>query len=130
MADPLREKGEESQTLAYVLEEAGRYLTALDESSVLPDRAAAIGDDFPEEGDGAVAALAELVAASGSATRSSGPRFFHFVTGGTTPAALGADWLTSVLDQNSFSAVSSPFGAQVEDVAIRWLLDLFELPAG
>jgi glutamate/tyrosine decarboxylase-like PLP-dependent enzyme len=62
------------------------------------------------------------------ATRSSGPRFFHFVTGGTTPAALAADWLTSLLDQNAFSAVSSPLGAQLEDVSVRWLLDLFHLP--
>jgi len=130
VGDPLREKGNESEALAYVFEQATRYLADLDDSSVLPDRAASIGGDLPEDGDGALDALAALVAASGSATRSSGPRFFHFVTGGTTPAALGADWLTSVLDQNSFSAVSSPFGANVEDVAIRWLLDLFELPAG
>ncbi len=115
--------------LAYVLEEAQRYLGELDESSVLPTRETRFAGELPEQGDGALAALQELVAGSDLATRSSGPRFFHFVTGGTTPAALGADWLTSVLDQNSFSAVSSPFGVELEDVAIRWLLDLFELPS-
>ncbi|HEY8192980.1 MAG TPA: pyridoxal-dependent decarboxylase [Gaiellaceae bacterium] len=128
MPDPLERRDEETAALAYVLQEARRYLADLDESAVLPSRETRFGGDLPEDGDGALAALEQLVAGSNLATRSSGPRFFHFVTGGTTPAALGADWLTSVLDQNSFSAVSSPFGSELEDVAIRWLLDLFELP--
>jgi len=128
VSDPLERRDEETTALAYVLEEARRYLAELDESSVLPSRETRFGGELPDHGDGALAALAELVAGSDLATRSSGPRFFHFVTGGTTPAALGADWLTSVLDQNSFSAASSPYGAELEDVAIRWLLDLFELP--
>ena len=129
MSDPLERRGEESATLAYVLEHAQRYLGELDESRVLPSRDRRFGGDLPEHGDGALTALAELVDRSDSATRSSGPRFFHFVTGGTTAAALGADWLTSLLDQNSFSAVSSPYGTELEDVAIRWLLELFDLPA-
>jgi glutamate/tyrosine decarboxylase-like PLP-dependent enzyme len=128
MAHPLELRDEEHAALAYVLEEAGRYLAELDDSPVLLSRESRFGGELPEDGDGALAALAELIAGSESATRSSGPRFFHFVTGGTTPAALGADWLTSLLDQNSFSSVSSPFGTELEDVAIRWLLDLFELP--
>ncbi len=51
------------------------------------------------------------------------------MTGGVTPAAFGADWLTTLLDQNSFSWVSSPFGARLEAVAVDWLKELFELPA-
>ena len=101
MSDPLERRDEEAAALAYVLEEAGRYLAELDESSVLPSRESRFGGELPENGEGALAALRELVAGSDLATRSSGPRFFHFVTGGTTPAALGADWLTSLLDQNS-----------------------------
>ena len=64
-----------------------------------------------------------------AATRSSGPRFFHFVMGGGTPAALGADWLTSAYDQVAFAWASSPFAARLEQVAIDWLRQLFELPA-
>jgi glutamate/tyrosine decarboxylase-like PLP-dependent enzyme len=128
VAHPHELRDEELAALAYVLEEAGRYLAELDDSPVLPNRESRFGGALPENGEGALAALAELVAGSDLATRSSGPRFFHFVTGGTTPAALGADWLTSLLDQNSFSHVSSPLGMELEDVAIRWLLDLFELP--
>jgi glutamate/tyrosine decarboxylase-like PLP-dependent enzyme len=127
VASPIR-RDEEEPALSYVFEAARRYLAELDESPVLPAQGERFEGPLPEEGAGAVRALEELLAAADVATRSSGPRFFHFVTGGTTPAALGADWLTSLLDQNSFSAVSSPYGSQVEDVAIQWLLDLFELP--
>jgi glutamate/tyrosine decarboxylase-like PLP-dependent enzyme len=126
--DPLDLKREEAQALEFVLDRAKRYLCELDEARVLASRDARFGGPLPEDGDGALAALERLLAGSDAATRSSGPRFFHFVTGGTTPAALGADWLTSLLDQNGFSAVSSPFGAQLEEVAVRWLLGLFELP--
>jgi glutamate/tyrosine decarboxylase-like PLP-dependent enzyme len=61
---------------------------------------------------------------------SSGPRFFHFVTGGSTPAALAADWTASLLDQNAFARASSAFGTEVEAVALDWLRSLFGLPAG
>ena len=127
MASPIDRRDEEA-ALGFVLETAKQYLAELDESRVLPANERRFDGALPEEGDGALAALAELVAGADVATRSSGPRFFHFVTGGTTPAALAADWLTSLLDQNSFSPVSSPYGGQLEDVAIRWLLDLFDLP--
>jgi glutamate/tyrosine decarboxylase-like PLP-dependent enzyme len=127
MAHPIGRREEEA-ALEYVLETAERYLAEIDNSPVLPARGERFGGELPEDGDGALTALSELVAGADVATRSSGPRFFHFVTGGTTPAALGADWLASLYDQNSFSAVSSPYGAQLEEVAIRWLLDLFELP--
>jgi glutamate/tyrosine decarboxylase-like PLP-dependent enzyme len=128
MPDPLERRDEEGDALTFAVDEARRYLAEIDEASVLASREQRFGGRLPEDGDGALVALRELVSGSDVATRSSGPRFFHFVTGGTTPAALAADWLTSLLDQNAFSAVSSPLGAQLEDVAVRWLLELFELP--
>jgi len=134
VTDPLLLRGELDQALAYAVREATRYLGELDESPVLPagasDAAEELAGSLPEESDGALAALTELVEHGlGAATRSSGPRFFHFVTGGVTPAAQGADWLASTLDQNAFSAVSSPLAVRLESVAIAWLLDLFELPS-
>ncbi|MGZ8607541.1 MAG: pyridoxal phosphate-dependent decarboxylase family protein [Actinomycetota bacterium] len=95
------------------------------------DRAAAWFDGpLPDEGSGALGALRELIEQGvPAAVRSSGPRMFHFVTGGVTPAALGGDWLATVLDQNAFSWVGTPLGSRLEAVTIRWLKELFELPA-
>jgi len=85
---------------------------------------------LPDGGSGSLAALTELIAeAQDHATRSSGPRFFHFVMGGGTPAALGADWLASALDQVAYNWVSSPFAAHLEQVSLAWLKELFGLPA-
>ena len=61
--------------------------------------------------------------------RSSGPRYFGFVTGGATPAALAGDWLASALDQNPATWLLSPAGTQTELTVIRWLLELFQLPS-
>ena len=63
-------------------------------------------------------------------TASAGPRYFGFVTGGSVPAAVAADWLTSVWDQNGFNSITSPAAAAAEEIAARWLVDLFGLPTG
>ena len=71
--------------------------------------------------------LSRLIDEGGLAT--AGPRFFGFVTGGTLPIAIAADWLVSAWDQNSALHVMSPAMAQLEDVTAGWLIDLFGLPA-
>ena len=55
-------------------------------------------------------------------------RFFGMVIGGTLPAALGADWLTSAWDQNTGLRAVTPAASAVEEVAGRWILDLLGLP--
>jgi glutamate/tyrosine decarboxylase-like PLP-dependent enzyme len=57
-----------------------------------------------------------------------GPRYFGFVTGGTLPAALAADWLVSAWDQNAALHVMSPAASAIEEVTAGWLLDLLGLP--
>jgi len=56
-------------------------------------------------------------------------RFFGWVIGGGLPAAVAADWLTSVWDQNSGMAIPTPAAAAFEQVALRWICELLELPA-
>ena len=60
----------------------------------------------------------------------SGPRYFGFVIGGSVPAALAADWLTSVWDQNVGLYLGTPSAAVVEEVVADWLVELFGLPTG
>jgi glutamate/tyrosine decarboxylase-like PLP-dependent enzyme len=133
VSDPLAERGEVEAALEFAVDAAREYLDGIGDAPVLDTRAeGAIGrwsDPMPEAGDGTLAALTELAARGrDTATRSSGPRFFHFVMGGGTPAALAADWLASAYDQIALAWVSSPFAARLEQVAIDWLRQLFELP--
>ena len=57
-------------------------------------------------------------------------RFYGWVIGGTLPAALAADWLTSAWDQNTGMRYATPATAAAEETAAGWLLDLLGLPAG
>jgi glutamate/tyrosine decarboxylase-like PLP-dependent enzyme len=61
---------------------------------------------------------------------SAGGRFFGFVVGSSLPATVAASVLAAGWDQNAGLVVLSPIAATVEEVAIRWMLDLFGLPPG
>ncbi len=60
---------------------------------------------------------------------SSGPRFWGYVTGGSTPASIVGDWLASIYDQNTQGVNGQgDISANIELETINLLLDLFELP--
>jgi glutamate/tyrosine decarboxylase-like PLP-dependent enzyme len=111
------------------------YLDGLPERPVsvrasLTDLRTALGGPLPARPlppDQVVAALAAAVE-PGVVASSSG-RYFGFVVGGATPAALAADWLTSVWDQNAGLYVLGPAASVVEETASAWLVELLGLPA-
>jgi glutamate/tyrosine decarboxylase-like PLP-dependent enzyme len=119
--------------LERILDEARRYLDTLDDDPVrhedADEAALGFGGSLPDDGDGTLATI-ELLLGEGldAHLRSSGPRFHNWVIGGATPAALAADWLTSLIDQNAGMWDSSPLAARLEQLSLRWLLELFELP--
>ena len=55
-------------------------------------------------------------------------RFFAWVIGGSLPAALAADWLTSAWDQNAHNYGTGPAAAITEEVVGDWLKEIFGLP--
>jgi glutamate/tyrosine decarboxylase-like PLP-dependent enzyme len=135
MAEPTIPRVDELDPVITLLAKEGpEYLARLDDRPVraadAEERAAAFDGQLPERGEGAEQALRELLDGVDAGLHTSGPRWFHFITGGTTPAALGADWLTTVLDQNPGAYVASPLAAQIELVALRWLKELFGVPSG
>jgi glutamate/tyrosine decarboxylase-like PLP-dependent enzyme len=89
---------------------------------------AALGDELPDApSDPADVVKLMATAAQPGLVASPSGRFFGFVVGGTLPAALAADWLTSAWDQNASLRVLSPAYVAFEDIASSWLLDLLGL---
>jgi glutamate/tyrosine decarboxylase-like PLP-dependent enzyme len=122
------------RALAKAHELASAFLASLPERPVShvacpEEMAAALDEALPETGSDPAVVLEEWVRrAERGITASPGPRFFGFVTGGVTPAALAGDWLASAIDQNAGLWAGSPAAAQTELVVLRWLKALFGLP--
>jgi len=57
-----------------------------------------------------------------------GPRFFGFVIGGSLPVTLAANWLAGAWDQNSGLYEITPATAFLEEVALKWLNEIFGFP--
>ncbi|KON73561.1 hypothetical protein M768_11505 [Cellulosimicrobium cellulans F16] len=116
-------------------EHAAAWLDSLATRPVPPratvaDVVAALGTDLPD-GPTRAADVVDLLATAcgpGLTAMPSG-RFYGMVIGGSHPAALAADWLTSAWDQNSALRTVTPAHTAVEDVTSAWLLDLLGLPA-
>jgi len=110
------------------------YLESLEFRGVAPlpeaiAKLAVLDQPLPEEPSEPEMVLKLLDEICSSATMAmAGPRFFGFVIGGSLPVTLAANWLAGAWDQNTALYNSTPATAYLEQIALRWILDLFRLP--
>ncbi len=121
--------------LEHALAHALAYLENLEHTSVsatatLAELRMRLARPLTDNGVEATQVIDELVAdVEGGVLGSAGGRFFGWVIGGSVPAALAADWLTSTWDQNAAIYACSPAEAVIEEICGRWLKELLGLPA-
>ena len=116
-------------------ERASRYLEDLNARAVAPSSEAIenlakfdLPMPFRPTDPATVLALLDEIG-SPATVASAGRRYFGFVIGGVLPAALAANWLAGAWDQCAGLVTISPVAAYLEEVAIKWLVDIFGLPA-
>jgi glutamate/tyrosine decarboxylase-like PLP-dependent enzyme len=122
------------RVLADVAERSERYLESLGERRVAPTSeaiAALDALDVPLQDDPRSPAdvIEELDTIGTPATVGiAGPRYFGFVNGGALPAALAVHWLSTAWEQHGGFQVSGPGSVRLEQIALRWMIDLLGLP--
>jgi glutamate/tyrosine decarboxylase-like PLP-dependent enzyme len=113
---------------------AARYLEELHDRRVSPSpaslqRLSDLDHPFPEQPTTpeAVLEILDKIGSPATIANASG-RYFGFVVAGSLPAALAANWLAGAWDQNAPLFAVSPIATVLEEVSLRWLLDVLRLP--
>src|SRR5689334_4373967 len=131
----MRKPDPTSDLLALAAERGIRYRAELDARPVAPppeavERLAALGGALPETPQPPEQVFALLDEIGSPATvATAGGRYFGFVTGSSLPVTAAASWLAAAWDQNAGLYVMSPVAAELETIALGWLLDILGLPA-
>ena len=82
--------------------------------------------DGPTDPHEVLATLDKYISPATLATTSG--RFFGYVIGGSYPVTVAANWMAAAWDQNTGLYEATPATAYIEEVALKWMIDLFELP--
>ena len=124
-----------SDLLTVAAERAIHYHQTLDARPVAPApeavaRLSALGGPLPDapQPPGETFALLDEIG-SPATVATTGGRYFGFVTGGSLPVTVAANWLAGAWDQNAALTIMSPLAAELERITLGWLLDTLGLPA-
>jgi glutamate/tyrosine decarboxylase-like PLP-dependent enzyme len=114
---------------------AARYLEEIHDRRIAPSQKSLqqlseLDHPFPE-GPSTPEAVLEILDSIGSPATiaNASGRYFGFVIGGSLPAALAANWLAGAWDQCAGLFAASPIATVLEEISLRWLLDILRLPA-
>ena len=122
------------ELLADAAERAACYLDTLQTRPVAPSAEAIAAlarfdEPLPEGPTDPADALRVLDEFGSPATMAMGSgRFFGFVIGGSLPVTTAANWLATAWDQNTGLYKPTPGTAHLEEVSLRWLLEVLRLP--
>ncbi|MBT8070601.1 MAG: aminotransferase class V-fold PLP-dependent enzyme [Gammaproteobacteria bacterium] len=90
----------------------------------------ALREPLSEKGCGARESIDKLLEMNIRASANTGgPKCFHFIIGGSTPASMAADLLATAFETITYTWDVSPVGVEMELQALAWLKELFDLPA-
>jgi len=123
-----------AEILRFASERAQKYLAEAQHGRVVPSEKdllelGRLHEPFPESPADPREIIALLdVVGSPATVKLTGGRYFGFVNSGTLPAALGANLLAAVWDQNAALRVMSPIAAELEDVLRLWVCQALGLP--
>ena len=113
--------------ISFISDVAQRHVGSRTERA---DLLAALGGPLPSGATDPVEVINHLArAADPGIVATIGPRYFGFVTGGSLPVTVAADWLVSAWDQNACLYVTSPAASVMEDIVSGWIVELLGLPA-
>lgn len=123
------------ELLQEAAQRAAAYLAGLPDRRVFPlasavERLSELDQALPDAPTQPAKVLELLDQIGSPATvASAGGRYFGFVVGGALPVTVAASWLAAAWDQNAMCSASSPVGARIEEIVLRWLLELLHLPS-
>lgn len=135
---PMESKARGTQGLVEAMQAAEQrariYLEEIGLRKVYPTSAALAAlarfrEPFPDSPSRAIDVIRMLDEIGSPATvATTGGRYFGFVIGGTLPGSLAASRLGATWDQNCAFRVMSPVVAEIEEVVLRWVCEIFGLP--
>lgn len=113
---------------------AKNYIENIDENPVYPaknsiENLKKFDEPLQDESIDVIGILTLLNEFGSPATvKSTGGKYYGFVTGGSLPAAMSAKLVATVWDQNAALTVMSPVSSALENIAGKWLIEVFGLP--